>query len=89
MKRGKVRGEIVAFILGVLFLALIGIVALGGYFCVALGHMADVLQSPASTTNNTIDELVITTNSANITLHGLSAEANSKIVDFLILAGAK
>ena len=73
----------------VLFVLLVAAVVAGGYFCVSLGLMAEVLKSPASTSNLTIDQLIITTDSVNVTLHGFTAEVNSKFIDLMVLAGSQ
>ena len=70
----------------VLFILLMAVLAIGGFIYGALGLMADVLQSPAATSNITFDELVIVSESVNVTLYGFSAEFNSKIVDLILLA---
>jgi len=49
----------------------------------------DVIQSPAATTNITIERLKITSEDAVIELEGFSGSVNSKIIDLIILAASK
>ena len=71
------------------------VVALAGYFCVALGHFADTLNAPAATSNFSIDcDISVSEIDGELQLdymkiYHVEGSMNSKILDLLILAGAQ
>jgi len=77
------------FVVIVLLIVLFIVVAVGASVDAITGNVAGILESPAATTNITIERLTIVTSDAEITLEGFSGEMNSKIIDLLLLSAAQ
>lgn len=75
------------FTISILGFVLLLVVSIGGYAYAITNNIADILQSPAATSEFSMEgEITIVTEQATITIHKLSGSVNSKILDLILLA---
>ena len=81
------------FIISILGFVLLLVVSIGGYAYALTNNIADILQSPAITSEFDIDADIMLTASSDgelnleyIHLHRIQGKVNSKILDLILLA---